>query len=199
MQSFRQLVQGYLEVLMVSSGGKSYILGADPGQKGYVALLKVDGGELGSDHKLLKTPSKLDSFERKSIDEQALMWMLNDYEFDIIASYIEAQWGRPGGSMQSVFKLGENYGKLKAAIHLYCPDGYTEITPQAWQKVVREPYEESGFKDKDLSIHVAELLFPTVELPKGEKKNLGGRDDNAAEALLIAYYGFLDWSGKLNG
>lgn len=175
----------------------SYILGADPGQRGYIALLEVVKGELGVNHQLLKIPACLDRMERKTIDEQALLESLIPFEFSIVAAYIEEQHGRPGGSMQSVFKLGENYGKLKTCIRYIYPAGYKEIIPQAWQKAIREPYTETGFSDKDLSIHVAELLFPTIKLPKGEKKNLDGRDDNAAESLLIAYYGFLDWSGKL--
>lgn len=185
---------------------KKYILGGDPGQKGYICLLKYNSKGLRPDdeHVLIKIPSMSDltgGKNRKQIDEAALWGLLRPYGQDITHAWIEKQWGRPGRGAH--FKLGDNYGKLKAAITA-CVDWqepnspfYHEVDPPTWQKNVRNKFDESGYDGKDLSIHVCELLFPKLKLPKGDKDNLGGRDDNAAESVLIAYYGWGQISSAL--
>lgn len=189
---------------MVSS--RRSILGGDPGQKGYICLLRYDNKGLRPDreHVLIKIPSMPDDTGgkgRKQIDEAALWGLLRPYGQEITHAWIEKQWGRPGRGAH--FKLGDNYGKLKAAITA-CVDWqepnspfYHEVGPPTWQRSVRGPYGDCGYDGKDLSIHVCEMIFPKIKLPKGDKNNLDGLDDNAAEAILIAYYGWKQISNAL--
>lgn len=176
---------------------RGYILGADPGQKGFIALLAVDGSLERLDdshHVLIKIPTVADKTggsSRRQVDEYGLIQALEPYGNRILAAYVEKQGGRPGSSTQGVFKLGDNYGKLKTAICAVrymegnqADHHYEEIIPQTWQAEVRSVFEKATeLRDKDLSMYAAKAYFP----------DLAGffDDDNAAEAFLIAYAGYL--------
>lgn len=174
-----------------------YVMGVDPGQKGYIALLAVDDDlELVSGcHRLIPMPTKADETgsadsKRRQVDEAALLEALSGLSRDVVSVWVEKQWSRPGFDIKGSFKLGCNYGKLLASIVSEVGD-YHEIHPTAWQRTVRDHLaDRCEYEDKDLSIYAAQVTFPDIELPKGEKKMLDGRDDNAADAILIAYYGY---------
>jgi hypothetical protein len=172
-----------------------YIMGVDPGQKGYVALLAVDDDlKLVADcHRLIKIPTKPDDTageKRVQVDEAGLLDALTGLSSDVLSVWVEKQWSRPGFDIKGSFKLGCNYGKLLTSITSEVGP-YHEVHPTAWQRTVRDSFaERCEYEEKNLSIYAAQVTFPEVHLPKGERKNLDGLDDNAADAMLIAYYGY---------
>lgn len=91
-------------------------------------------------------------------------------------AWLEALNGRPGRGATE-FRIGENYGMIKAALVL-TGTPYKTVSPQKWKA-------HYGLKkDKELSRQKAIELFPDKAKMFSRKK-----DNDRAEAALIALYG----------
>lgn len=102
-------------------------------------------------------------------------------------AYLEKVSAMPGQGVSSMFKFGRNVGALQAMLAAH-KIPYTEVTPQAWQKVMHEGASRTSMPDpKDRSLAIAKKLFPNLNLlaTKLSRKPHHGFVD----ALLIAEYG----------
>ncbi len=142
------------------------ILGIDPGWSGGAALLGDDGA-------LVDCVSFSGKTESDIIDEIYMMGGL-----DRIV-YIERVHSMPKQGVSSSFKFGWIYGLLRGLV--IGSSRVIDVTPQAWQKALG--CLTKG--DKNVSKAKAQQLFPGVKVTHGN-----------ADALLIAYFGYLRERGR---
>jgi len=168
------------------------IFGADPGASGGIAM--IDGERVEA------IPTPLDG--NNQIDIKALHDWLGDHrswaamESDVI--YIESVHSMPGQGVASSFQFGRNLGKLEGVVGSSSIRS-VYVSPQAWKKktlIADNVYMGKDVEDKakrkviqkKAAIEWAQKKFPTVNLiPKGCRVP----SDGMAEALIIAYYGYL--------
>jgi len=146
-------------------------MGIDPGQKGGIAVLKME------DTFLLEMP-----LCNKNIDAMTIVTflkthiLLNEKSFCII----EKAQPMPKQGVTSVFNYGEGYGELKAVLK-FLKIPFQEVRPRVWKK------EFNLNANKKRSVSTCINLFPEI---KDQLYGLRGRlKDGIAEALLIAEYG----------
>jgi len=157
----------------------TYILGIDPGNKGAVALLSLDGSEL--DWFKVPTRVEVEGTQKKRIDGKDLYEHLAN--FDILTCYIEKQaYKNP--------KLIANYGICMGVLDaLDIP--FMSMPPASWMKSLKSQIGFDDIKngpDKEFTFKAFEYVYPNVELPKKGK----GLDDDIADAALLAYLCYLN-------
>ena len=140
------------------------ICGIDPGMTGAIAYLWPCGNLQVEDMPLLGD----------EIDAAQLCTNLATMRPAMV--FIEGQQAMPGQGVSSTFKIGRNYGMVRAAIA--CAGVPTEVVSAGkWKK-----FYQLG-KDKEASRAKAALYWPGMSLFARKK------DHNRAEAALIARYG----------
>jgi len=156
-----------------------YIIGIDPGNRGSVAFLSLDGTEID----WIKIPTRIEipGTQKRIIDAKALKEYLEN--FDILTCYIEKQ------EYQNA-KLIANYGICIAVLDiLQIP--FLAIGPASWIKSLKAkaglPDIKQG-KNKEFTFAAFDELYPGIELPKKDK----GRDDDIADACLLAKLCYLN-------
>lgn len=154
------------------------IIGIDPGAKGGVAYIDNKG-------KLITAcfmPSDMDLYKLLSGDIS---------DDDIV--YIEKSAPRPSDGNQSIFSNGKHYGVYLTILNIIGLSKRIEIhevPPITWKSKL------GCSKDKDVSMRLCEHVFPySKKYIYGSK---GGKLDGVAEAILIAHYGFLSGSRRID-
>jgi crossover junction endodeoxyribonuclease RuvC len=150
------------------------ILGVDPGING--AIASYDGTDLI----VMDFPTLKSKGRGKEIN-----WVILADEFDVMFTdcdhaFIELVGARPLEGRGSIFKFGYATGGVRgliAAHHI----PLTAITPTKWKAAMRLT------SDKDYSRTRATELFPNAATEFKLNK-----DNNKAEAALIAYYGYME-------
>ena len=89
----------------------------------------------------------------------------------------------------SAFNFGHTLGVFQGQYSLLNPIAFYEPTPQVWKK------EMKVTADKNSSIELAEELFK-CNLKDYLSKRARVKDDNMAEALLLAFYGLRMYFSK---
>jgi len=145
------------------------VLGIDPGATG--ALAWYEEGEV----RVVPTPSMAARSRGREIDWGALVCEIAFAPAD--HAFIEYVSAMPGQGVSSMFKFGQAFGGVRALMAAYSIP-VTLVTPPVWKKAMGL----SG--GKDASRMRASELFPAQAGLFKRKK-----DDGAAEAALIAYYG----------
>ena len=164
------------------------IIGIDPGLKGGIAFLD-DRGKL---YKAIQMPNKtrdmftaISSILYEKIDVHTVSWIEKSQPHRSTKNHKE-------GIMQ-IFSNGFNYGKIYGVLDIICGDHLgelNEVYPITWKSAFKLS------KDKQKSIDLCLNLFPeSREYIIGAR---GGKHDGMAEAILIAYYGYLEWSRRIN-
>lgn len=155
---------------------KPYILGIDPGLKGAICFIPLDSKEDVYVYDMPVQSVKVGNKLKRRINVHKLYEIVSFYtkEFNICYSAIEEQHSRPGGTRQSSDTLMLNYGCLLACLQI-CDIRFKEYHPQTWQKLSKPVDEEEELDGKELSMHIAEELFPNVEISRHD----------IADALLI--------------
>lgn len=150
------------------------IIGVDPGING--AIAKYDGTDL-TVADFPKTKSKGRGFELNMAETYDLIDLLFP---KCDHAYIELVGARPQEGRSTVFKFGYATGAAHGLLMgmLRCP--VTKVTPTVWKRFV------GATADKDYSRTRACELFPCSAAEFSRKK-----DNNRAEAALIAYYGYM--------
>lgn len=139
-------------------------IGIDPGKKGALALLEVNGEE----YRIRAVP----------FDVAAYLDALAGIEGPAKCA-LEHVGAMPGQGVTSMFSFGENFGIIQGLLTaLHIP--YELVRPQKWKKVF------SITSDKNSSVVVCKRLFPAVTLRRSDRCRVD--DDGIAEALLLAEY-----------
>ena len=84
--------------------------------------------------------------------------------------------------VSSAFVFGHSLGVFQGQYSLLNPEAFYEPRPQVWKKDMKVT------ADKESSIEMAETLF-NCDLKDYLPKRARVKDDNMAEALLLAFYG----------
>jgi len=156
------------------------ILGIDPGVTGAFAGIVIEG-ELIKNVSMWDMPLVKTKTGKNEVDPLGVLEIILTFEADHV--FIEkAQPMARFGKKQGVASTGgymKGYGILIGLLvsqSEFSP--YTEVTPQAWKKVM---LSEVGM-DKTASRKRAEEVYSGVKFPLV-------KDHNKAEALLIGIYG----------
>lgn len=148
------------------------VAGIDPGQTGALGILTSDQFGYVVRIPMIKEPKNTPAWGEWWQTWNAAL------AFGIDLIVIERVASRPGQGVSSVFKFGNTYGFARALAHSAgAPIHY--VTPAVWKA-------KHGLigADKSASREKARMLFPDLA---PEFKRV--KDDGAAEALLLAYYG----------
>lgn len=156
------------------------IIGIDPGKKGGIATL-VDGAICNV------YPMPLGGNE---IDVKKLGWYISSVQPDC-AVWIEKLHPMPKNGSISAFRLGENYGTIKAIVRAMGVSLF-EVPPQTWKKVILSGTDKS----KAAAIDFCLKTWPGVNLLPTERSRMPS--DGMADALCIALFGLQEWR-KYNG
>lgn len=149
-----------------------YILGADPGIHGAIALLGTRGSLEIFDMPTIRADKKL------HVDDYTLARKIDAFGKNYIeTAFIERVHAMPKNGAVSMFSFGTSYGILRGVIAAsFIPA--VLVTPQSWKK-------DLGItSDKKQSLAKARELFPEYLHLFSRQK-----DDGRAEAALLAYYG----------
>lgn len=156
------------------------IIGIDPGITGAIAIIDSDGNLERVEDLPVMAKGKGKSKSKNQINAAGLAALINDMRKDgfgkrTVTVYLERVSSMPGQGMASTFSLGDTFGCIRgvcAALNI----PVELISPQSWKK-------HYGIKkDKEIARAKAIELYP--EAPLHRKK-----DQNRAEAILIARYG----------
>ena len=150
----------------------------DPGQKGFVSIVNVDGKVIKS-FPLLKNSKVVDVVE---ISQNLFDLSIYEGRCHVVLEDVHSIFG---SSAKSNFNFGWIVGVIEGTLStLGLP--YTKVAPKTWQKVMHQGIAKNDDK-KVMSFMACHKLFPTVDLRRTERcKN---EDDNFADSLLIAEYG----------
>lgn len=151
-----------------------YILGADPGLSGAIAVLDTQTGIL----QVADMPVTKDPKGRAVIDPYGLYDMLELPPGTRCMAVIELVHAMPKQGVTSSFRFGEAYGALKMAVGAHKIPVH-HITPAVWKKHL------GLTSDKDSSRGLASARFPA-----NAKDFSRVMDHGRAEAALIAVYGY---------
>jgi hypothetical protein len=169
------------------------ILGIDPGSKGACVQIYCEN--------LYPTYYTFLNCEDISCKAKDYISNIKDliYTSDLIL--IEDVHSIFGTSAKSNFNFGFNVGMQYMACEAFKNDWseVIRIAPKKWQASVIQPSDvvlKEGKKTKDTkktALNAARRLFPNANLvPKGKKVP----HDGLVDALLIAYYGFINYYKK---
>lgn len=187
-----------------------YILGADPGKTGAIALINAnaDLSCIGPSDVIL-FPTKVDGGK---VNTALIMQNLRPYAKDIVMAVQESVHAIFGSSAKGSFEFGDANGALRTAIEasLFFADNEQEVhvvPPKTWQKVswaghdvVASPVLDKQTKQaktlksgairmqvdtKATSMKVAHSRFPGVSFVMPRCKN---ESDGCIDAALIAFY-----------
>ena len=140
----------------------SLYIGLDPGKKGAMAVIHLDG-----------------SISIVPFDERQYIMYLGLLGNKDIKCCIEDVHAMHGNGVTASFNFGKSYGWLLGMLDtLGIP--YQAVSVQKWKK------EYGLTSDKAKSIEVCHRLFPNVSLKRTERCKKD--DDNCAEALLLCEY-----------
>lgn len=187
-----------------------YILGADPGKTGAIALInaEVDLSDIKPTDVVL-FPTKVDEGK---VNTTLIMQNLRPYAKDIVMAVQESVHAIFGSSAKGSFEFGDANGALRTAIgaSLFFADNMQDIhtvPPKTWQKVAWAGYDvvaspmmdkttkkaktlKSGairmqVDTKATSMKVAHSRFPGLSFVMPRCKN---ESDGCIDAALIAFY-----------
>ena len=152
------------------------IAGIDPGMSGAIVMRSGDGTLSFRDIPTYNTAKK--GKVRRKPDIAAIREIFTGNFIGHV--FIEKAQSMPGQGVASVFNYAFTYGVLLGIIASF-KIRYTEVTPQAWKKVMLSGIDKSS---KDAARYRASQLWPNQSDMFKRKK-----DEHRAEAALIAEYG----------
>lgn len=163
------------------------IIGIDPGLKGGIAFIG-DLGELVSAINMPDTTAKIHDEITRALreynDTYTSMWIEKSQPHRTTKNHKE-------GIMQ-IFSNGFNYGKVYGCLEIIQSGGKAEINevyPISWKSQFKLS------KDKQKSLDLCVDLYPdSKSIIYGVR---GGKYDGIAEAILIAYYGYLQYRRRI--
>lgn len=149
-------------------------VGVDPGIKGAIAILDIDGDIIGKG--VYDIPVKKVDGKNKVDSEELMMLCVDEIDLDTVIICIEKVHSMPNMNSVAVFSFGETFGRICGAIEAAgVTNDFHYVVPRIWKK-------HFGLdSDKNKSLELARSLYPTAEL------HLKKHSDRA-EALLIARY-----------
>ena len=146
-------------------------MGIDPGQKGGIAILRVDNDT----NKVYQA----EAFPYSADKLKELSYNLSREWADNVLCFVEKVNAMPKQGVTSMFNFGVSFGYIQGVIEAF-EIPYQLISPQKWKK-------HFGLdNDKEKSIRLCKRLFPSVSLLPTERCRKDS--DGMAEALLIAQY-----------
>ena len=146
-------------------------VGIDPGQKGGIAVLRVDKDN-GNVYQAETYPFSQDKLKELSYS------LSREWE-DNVLCFVEKVGAMPKQGVTSMFNFGVSFGYIQGVIEAF-EIPYELVSPQKWKK-------HFGLdNDKSKSIAKCKHLFPSVSLLPTERCRKDS--DGMAEALLIALY-----------
>jgi len=165
---------------------KTYI-GIDPGKKGAVAV--ITDGHLCDMLSLVKL-NTIDLFK-----------FIEGHRADRTFITIEKAHARPLDGRRSIFSFGKSYGQALAVSEIVLGEalykkeeehtvGLIVVPSSIWKKTALG----KGKHDKQDSINKVKEIYPDVNLKRTPRCTVD--DDNIAEAILIALYGYKFWEGS---
>lgn len=145
----------------------------DPGNEGCCSLLSLDATRL--DWFKLPTKCEFPGTARKIVDALALKSLLEKY--NIFTCAIERQ-------AYKNMKLVQNYGICVGALDIL-EISMLKPTPISWMSELKKylGLEHVKNKNKEFTFKAFEKVFPGIDLPN--------KDDNIADAALLAYYAYM--------
>ena len=152
-----------------------YVLGLDPGWSGGAAVLDFNGKVAAVQSFTGRTESDIISIIQGCLT-------IPPIPESRPVCYLEKVSAFPGQGVCSVFKFGMIYGLLRGLVIGECR--VIDVTLQKWQRALGC----LTHGDKNISKAKAQMLFPGVKVTHGN-----------ADALLIAYYGYLQERGRVQG
>lgn len=157
-----------------------FIIGIDPGNTGGIAVLSASKGVPQFAFGMINEPHKFHNY-------------LSSFTCPV-EIWIEKAGSRPTDSHNSAWGNGFNYGKYIMSLEIIkhtIGTEYHEVHPKTWKSAFHLD------KDKNKSKLLCEDLWQDESIRSmyiGEK---GGFKDGVAEAMLIGYYGWLDYRRRL--
>lgn len=181
---------------------KKYILGADPGKNGAIALIATGFNRdliYKDDIILFPTPRTKDN----ELNIPAIVEFLKQYEGRIVKCYLEEVHALAMTSMGSMFTFGFVTGVLYTLLRLLNYEDkameVVQVSPAIWQKSVWKP-EHIVYKSevprkkkntKATSANAAKSLFPGVSFIINKRSRIP--HDGCIDAALIAFHGLLQY------
>ncbi len=150
------------------------IIGIDPGVSGAMAILNDEGEAMAVEDMptIARTKGK---GGRRMVDAAALAHQLSQFP-DVKLVLLERVSTRPGEGHTGAFAFGDSWGVARGVCAAL---GFPLmlVTPQSWKR-------RAGLigSDKEASRALAAQLWPNINLSRK-------KDQNRAEAMLIARYG----------
>lgn len=165
----------------------SYVVGADPGLKGGLALCRIDGPQTcfiaG-----VRMPTRKER-GRDCVDGRRLRAVLtewwNEYKHGAPGTVIIEQVGAmPEQGVTSAFRFGQASGVLIGVLEtMYTSSAMISVTPNVWKKAMGLSSDKRG------SLDLAARLWPA------EFTGAPLADDGIAEAALMVHW----WRERHNG
>jgi crossover junction endodeoxyribonuclease RuvC len=156
----------------------NYIIGADPGASGALALLSPEG-RLVDVRDMPTHQVTIGKTKRKRVDLHGLVDIVRSWALCYGPhAFVEEVHSSPMDGPVGAFAFGEAFGALKAAIAA-ADVPMTLVRPPEWKT-----HHRLIGKDKDDSRRLASQLLPAASSNWARKM-----DDGRAEAALIALYG----------
>lgn len=154
---------------------KDYVIGIDPGKKGFMCV--YDAGYGGYRHYPLFLGNRIN---REVIDA---LWRISGARE--VMAVVEQVHSMPHQGVASTFSFGTSYGMILGALEaLSIP--YCTVTPGKWQKFICEAVDKAP-NTKQMHYNAATRLFPNIDFRKSERSKK--YDDNKVDATLICEYG----------
>lgn len=152
-----------------------YVLGIDPGLKGAVAILDVDG-HLVEVWDMPTIEVKVGKSIKTRISAELLAQELRNWD-NVHCAYMEAVTSSPQMGVSSAFAFGEGFGVIKgvlAAMHI----PVTLVPPAKWKRDMGLNQSKDGSRAKAIAKWPAQA---------GEFKR--AKDEGRAEGALIGAWG----------
>jgi len=163
-------------------------VGVDPGKTGAVALVVPTSSEV----RMADTPVLVEAGKKTAYDHQGMRRLLLDFTQGRavgVLVVIEAQQAMPKQGATSGFTTGMGYGLwLGLLAGLQIP--FKIVQPAGWKKRLMDGEPRTA----QASVAVALRHYPTLRDQLVGPK--GGLKDGRADALLLAHYGRLFFSGS---